>query len=141
VVISAVEEKNGGKLVTTEYVEMGGKRRPAQVRLVSADGVFLVAENGRKYDEPWCILKLPYREGQKWETRLRGRGFEADGTMRTGPIETVRVPVGEVSAVRIEWEFTIGQNRHTATHWYAHGIGLVRVNETLKLKSFTLGKD
>lgn len=140
VVISAVKElKDGSKLVTTENVGPDGKRTPDMVRRVSADGIFLVSENGQDYDEPWCVVQLPHREGRVWETRVREKGAEDVGKRTAGPIEKVRVLAGEFLAARIDWEFTRGAITYKATYWYANGIGLVQ-SDDLKLKSFTPGK-
>jgi hypothetical protein len=99
---------------------------------VGPKGIFLVAECGRDYARPWCLFKLPHKEGDKWET---GHG----APMIAGPVEKVKVPAGEIVAARVEWG--AGQN-HVATYWYARGIGLVWMqgNPTWKLKSFTPGK-
>jgi hypothetical protein len=142
IVISEVkEEKDGAKLVTTEKLDEDGKMTPFVVERISAEGIFIVSEMGQKYDEPWCILKLPHRPGQTWETRLRGRDFDADGTMTAGPLEKVKVPLGEFSAARVDWEFKLNGARRKVTFWYAHGVGLVRQNENWELKSFTPGKE
>jgi hypothetical protein len=144
VTITAVEvEDDGSKLVTTEYVGNDGKRTPEHVLRVSSAGVFLVSERGQPYVKPWCTLKLPYHEGQTWETNSR-YGFEKvddPGLRRAGLIEKVRVPAGEFSAARVDWERTTnGKTERRATYWFAHGVGLVRLDDDLKLKSFTPGK-
>jgi hypothetical protein len=142
IVISAKEEKGEYTLVTTEWVDDAGKRTPHMVTRVSVEGVFLVAEGGQKYENPWCILKLPHREGQTWETRWRyteKEGYNV-GTMTAGPFEKVRVPAGAVTAARIEWECGAAASGKV-TYWYAHGIGLVKMDENMVLKSFAPGKD
>jgi hypothetical protein len=138
IVISDVTVQDGAKLVTTEWVGENGARTPHMVTRVSTEGVFLVSESGEKYDEPWCIVKLPHRAGQEWETRVRGRGFKIDGKMTAAPMQKVRVPAGEFTAAPVEWE--VSPNSGKTTNWYAHGVGLVRLNEQMKLKSFTPGK-
>jgi hypothetical protein len=134
IVISAVkEEKDGAKVVTMEYVD-AGKRNPYQVRRVSSQGVFVLADSGREYVEPLCIVRFPHREGNTWAAnphQLKGRRV-------AGPFEKVRVPAGEYSAARITWETDDGQ---TGTNWYVDGIGLVKGTDYMKLKSFTPGKE
>lgn len=140
IVISAVEDKDGAKLVTTEYVSADGKRSPHMVQYVSEKGLFLVAERGKKYDSSWCILKWPHREGDAWETQLKGP-FDGRGTMTAGPLEKVKVPAGEFTAGRVEWELSLrNQPPSKSTYWYARGIGLVRLDDHMLLKSFTPGK-
>jgi hypothetical protein len=66
--ISSVEVKNGQKHVVTEWVNADGTRRHHMTRALSDKGIFLVAESGSNYSEPWCVFKLPHKEGQKWDT-------------------------------------------------------------------------
>ncbi len=148
VVVSRVEDRDGAKLVTTEFVGGDGRRTPHAVVAVSADGVFLVAERGTALAEPRCLLKLPYREGQTWRSAWGGL-VEA---RTAGPWEKVKVPAGEFVAVRVRSKHAhdlIGDDG-SATSWYAHGVGLVRyadgggqirLENDLVLKSFTPGKD
>jgi hypothetical protein len=138
IVISEVkEEKDGSKLVTTEYVA-DGKRTPHQVKRVSTQGVFVLVDSGQKFEEPLCIVKLPHREGRTWETSHRrvGEMDESRGRRVAGPIEQVRIPAGEFSAARIKWELNGGKG----TNWYINGVGLVKADEYMQLKSFTPGK-
>jgi hypothetical protein len=138
--ITSAEGKNGAVHVTTEWIARDGTRFPHMVVTVSEQGVFLVAEQGHTYHAPWCILKLPHRRGQEWETRV-GKGGDAPqiGKMMSGPWEQVKVPAGEFTAARVEWRYPIGEKNvpPTVTYWYAGGIGLVRLGNSMKLKSFT----
>ncbi|AMV29517.1 hypothetical protein VT84_34300 [Gemmata sp. SH-PL17] len=128
--ISQVEEKNGAALVTTEYVHAGGKRSHHMTLSVSDKGIYLVAEHGSTYPVPWCIFKLPHKEGQTWTTEGHG------GDMKSGPVEKVKTPAGEILAARVDWECNPGQ---VVSYWYADGFGLVRMSgpASVSLKSFT----
>lgn len=140
IVISAVkEEKDGSKLVTTEYVE-DGKRTPHQVKRVSTQGVFVLVDGEQKFEEPLCLVRFPHREGRTWETchRLVGEMAESKGRRVAGPFEQIRVPAGTFSVARIEWELNAGPK---GTNWYANGIGLVKGSKYMELKSFTPGKE
>jgi hypothetical protein len=141
VVTEVQEEKDGAKLVTTEKIGADGKRTPYLVTRISAEGVFVVAEGRRKYDEPWCILKLPHRPGRTWQTEVSGNGPAGIATMKTGPIEKVTVAAGTFLAARVEWELKYKGGGRKATCWYAHGVGLIQMDENMKLTTFTLGKD
>jgi hypothetical protein len=117
-------------------------RSPHQVTLFSAAGVFLVAAGGPKYDEPRCLLKLPHRPGQTWKFKTGGEGW----TLTAGPVEKVKVPAGESSAARVGLELkltdrVLGEMTLKTTLWYVNGVGLVRMGEHTKLKSFMPGKD
>jgi hypothetical protein len=141
IVISDVTENaDGSKLVTTEYVRGNGTRAAHMVRRVSPEGLFLVAESGVKYAEPWCLLKLPHEPGQVWETNSRRVNEGSDSICRTtaGPVEKVRVGAGEFVAVRVDREIPRGGMR--ARYWYASSVGMVRLDDDMKLKSFAPGK-
>jgi hypothetical protein len=140
ITVSKVEVKDAETLVTTEHVLKGDQRTPHMTVSVSAKGIFLVAETGSLYDAPWCMLQLPHREGQSWETKpARGGAVVVNGTMKSGPIEKVKLPTGEVTAMRVDWDLGRGQS---AKFWYAHGLGLVKMegSPNRTLKSFTPGK-
>ena len=130
--LAKVEEKHGAKLLTTEFVLADGTRSHHMTLSVGDKGVYLVAERGATYEKPWCICKLPHKEGDAWQTE----GHGAD--MASGPLERLKTPAGEFTAVRVDW----GVNGATAKYWYAQGVGLVRMSggATLDLKSFTPGK-
>jgi hypothetical protein len=132
IVIAKVEDKDGGKLITTEYAPEGGQRSHHMTQHVSEKGVFLVAEQGRTYPKPWCLCKLPHRVGDTWGTEGHG------GDMKSGAVEKVKMPVGEFTAARVDWDIGGGQG---ATYWYVQGVGLVSMGGATnkKLKSFTLG--
>jgi hypothetical protein len=141
VITEVKEEKDGAKLVTTEKLDENGKRTPYQVTRLSTEGLFLVAEGRRKYEEPWCILKLPHRPSQTWKAEVSGNGPPGIATMTAGPMEKVNVAFGEFSAVRIDWELKYKGGGRKVTCWYVHGLGLVQMDENMKLKSFTPGKN
>jgi hypothetical protein len=135
ITISSVEDKDGAKLITTEYVRPGGNCH-YMTWSVRASGVFLVAEDGRTYPTPWCVFKLPHKEGDTWKTEGHG------GDRKAGPMEKVKVAAGEILAARVEWDLGGGR---IASYWYADGIGLVKMDSVggpgKELKSFTRGQE
>lgn len=134
ITVAKVEEKDGAKLVTTEYVRPNGNAHHMTLSVGPA-GVFLVAEGGRTYPTPWCIFRLPHREGDTWKTEGHG------GDMRAGPMEKVKVPAGEIAAARADWDLGGGR---TVSYWYADGMGLVKMGgggADKELKSFTRGEE
>lgn len=131
--IGKVEDGKGEKLVTSEYVR-AGVRSHHMTWSVRDTGVFLVSENGNTYAKPWCIFKLPHKEGDTWKTEGHG------GDMRAGPVEKVKTLAGEIEACRVDW--LIDPNR-VVKFWYAPRIGLVATDGGIfhSLKSFTAGKE
>ena len=142
-VISRSEEVETGRLVTTEWLGADGTRTPYWVMSVTKDDVRLVAQLGEMNDAPWCFIKLPHRSGKTWEVRFSHSGREFKGMIAARPMERIKVPAGEFSAARIDCVFISEGwvDELKVTCWFAHGVGLVQMDENRKLKSFTPGKD
>lgn len=141
ITISKVEVKDGEQLITTEHILADGRRTPHMVVSVSEKGIFLVTEGGAPYDAPWCLCQLPHREGQSWETKPARKGnILVNGSMKSGPVEKLKLPTGEVAALRVDWD--MGTNR-VVNYWYAPGLGLVKMDGSgvRTLKSFKPGKE
>ena len=142
-VVTEVEKVADWALVTTEQVETAGLI-PYQRVVVSPKGLFLISEGGAEYDPAWCTLRLPHNPGAMWETTSTRRdGLVTVRERRTAKKEEmVKTPAGEFLAVVVESENLSrdGLNESTDTRWYAPELGLVRLNDELVLKSYTLGK-
>ena len=94
-VVTKVEVKENEKIVTVEEVAKDGTKKPYQVVSVRPDGVYLVAESGRKYDTPWCVFKTPAVVGQEWETATsQGKDWMIRGTKKVIAEERLKVPAG-----------------------------------------------
>jgi hypothetical protein len=142
IVSSAVKEVDGAKLVTTELVGDDGKRTPQAVTRVSAEGVFLAEEGGWKFGESWCLYKQLHRPGRTWKVEFATRRAQRVWVVTAGPVEKVRVPAGEYTAARVEWELSEDDGpRQKQTYWYADNVGMVQMDDSMKLKSFTPGTE
>jgi hypothetical protein len=138
-VVTAVEQKDGGKLVSVAREE-AGKRVPVEKILVSGKGLARVGAGGNDLGYELHLLSLPITPGQKWK-------FGATEVTVVG-FERIEVPAGTFTAVRVEKVVPLGLPV-TFTYWYAPEVGVVRrmteVGERGKgvvevLKSFTPGK-
>jgi hypothetical protein len=142
-VVTEVGKLADWTVVTTEQVEITGLI-PYQKALVSLKGLFLLSEGGAAYDPTWLTLRLPHNPGAMWETTSTRRdGLVTVRERRTAKKEEmVKTPAGEFLAVVVESENLScdGLYESTDTRWYAPEVGLVRLNDELVLKSFTLGK-
>lgn len=140
IVASKVEDADGGKRITLDRLNADNTRTHHMTMLVSAKGMYLAVELNDPYDAPWCMLQLPHVAGQTWDTKPARKGqVLVNGTMKAGPVEKVKVPAGEIEAIRVEW--SLGGNQ-AATYWYAPGYGLVQQSggTNWQLKSITAGK-
>jgi hypothetical protein len=144
-VVTAVEEKDGAKLVTVGYQSRDGVVS-TNIVSVSEKGLAVVAWLD-DLGEPLWLLKLPHAAGSKWDAvidlpgRLHLKGAMADG----GP-DRVLVPAGEFRAIRITSNFPSHDRkiRVVKTVWYAPRVGKVKEvrGDTVEvLKSFTPGED
>jgi hypothetical protein len=142
-VVTAVEDKDAGKLVTVEK-EVSGKITPLWTVSVSEKGLFQIAEGKEKLEVPLPLLILPAKRGDKWELDHTSRSAKLKGTVSVGEVEQIEVPAGKYAALRVDWDYKIDDTPQRRTFWYAPGVGMVkmktRINE-LRLKSFHLGKD
>jgi hypothetical protein len=70
------------------------------------------------------------------DLRVREETDVAD-RMTAGPVETVRVGADEFRAARVDREIPAWVRK--GKYWYAPGIGLIRMDDDMKLASFTPG--
>lgn len=145
-VVTKAEPKDGAILVTVGLVDSDGLITHFQTMEVSRRGLREVENHGRKYDPPVPHLRLPHTPGAKWQSPISLDG-EARGTneMRAGAVEKVKVPAGTFQAVRVDTLSTSPEGKQQRlTHWYAPGVGLVRVTyrpgSSCDLKSFEPGR-
>lgn len=148
-VVTAVEQKGGATLVTVGH-ESQGEVMPHHVMSVSSKGVFVTSAVGGEMTEPFCVLRLPHRPGNKWEAVFAGKQWgRVVGTAAAFGPEEVEVPAGKYQAVRVESETPFIDGRKgsaKATTWYAAGVGVVKevradAGSVRVLKEFTPGTD
>lgn len=147
-VVTAAEATGGATIVSTGR-RIGDRVTPGEVIAVSADGLAWVGTGAETYDPPVRRLRLPIRSGESWAIESTGPEIHLKGKATVHGPEAVKVPAGEFTAVRVDFEYTFnGQVRCREQRWYAAGVGEVksviemapgRPVETV-LKKFTPGK-
>jgi hypothetical protein len=137
--VTAVEEKNGAKIVT-----IGDNWKVA----VSEQGLFEMENSGEKYSPPLCLLKLPSQPGDKWTTHPMFMQAKIDLENMFVGLEVVEVPAGKFTALRVDSEFTECGKTLRIRSWFAPGIGPIKttmkgpdVDVVVVLKSFAPGKE
>ena len=116
---------------------------------VSKEGVFSlgwaleeVEARQIKYDPPLLLLKLPHKEGDKWDPDQKTGKWPRVA----GKIEKITVPAGTFEAIRVEQEspdFPSGKLSRSVW-WFAPRVGLIKMTygDTVEqMKSFTLPKE
>ncbi len=147
-VVMEVEDKDGAKIVTMGFLSRG-KVEPHNVVSVSDKGLCIVDTNVSDLDEPMWLLKLPHKDGNKWDFVIAPAAIgKWKGTAVASGPDKVEVPAGKFEAIRVELDITFAGDRTRITTWYAPGVGNVKeihkseFNERVEvLKSFTPGKD
>jgi hypothetical protein len=145
-VVRTVEKKDNGIIVSVEF-EDGGKWCPVEKVLVSTRGLFLMERGGSAFDPPVCILKLPHKPGEEWETVTTFVEREFRFKHKALDPESVRIPAGQFKALPVVQELRMtgsGAELWPQTYWYAPGVG--RIKSTTdgglleELESFTASK-
>jgi hypothetical protein len=119
--VTAVEDKQGVKVVTVGRIHHDGKVYTHRIRRVSDQGVWQIESVGfEDHRTPWVFLKLPHKPGQTWED---DRNDKENSLAAHGP-ERVKVPAGEFNAIRVEWRKR-GEPKSDPIHaeWYAPRVG------------------
>ncbi len=141
-VVTAVKERGGAKIVSVGRVERDESVSPLMTMAVTGTGLYRLERLGRKLDPQETWLKLParskdtweYLTGDSWLSERPKACFEVLGT------EEVTVPAGTFQAIGVRCI----QNGRMVTNWYAPDVGLVKTTAATweeVLKSYTLGKD
>jgi len=141
--ITAVKSRGDNVLVTVLRVDQFGTKREAQIK-ITKKGLFQLTGGPADIHPPMWLLKLPHRDGAKWETFTGAAGTLAS-TVTAHGAENIEVHAGKFEAIRTETIYPnkVGPNI-VGKEWYAPGIGLVKevFGEHVKvLKSITPGKD
>ncbi len=145
-VVTAVEEKDGGKLVTVAAaLEKDGPLVPVEKTLVCEKGLFLVWVGGSACQPPICLLKHPPQPGDKWETLSTVDYVPLRELNEVSGPEEVSVPAGLFQAVGVSSNGTggFGGTWSRTTTWYAPGVGAIKKvsggRDVFVLESFNPG--
>lgn len=139
--VTAVEDKDGVKVVTVGRFHDDGKVYTNRTRRVSDRGVWQTEGEGcEPFRTPWVHLKLPHKPGQAWEDDEHSK----DTSLTAHGPEKVKVPAGEYDAIRVE-KRKRGEPKSDPiqTDWYAPRVGIVQVRSgtlLIVMKEFTPGK-
>jgi len=109
---------------------MGGQSSREYVA-VDAQGIksYMAVMQGQQipYDPPLVRLKLPYRQGDAWQSTISQFGMTMNTSFQSAGSERVQTPAGTFDCVKVQSSMTLpGQAPMTSTTWYADGVGPVR---------------
>jgi hypothetical protein len=85
------------------------------------------------------LLKNPLSNGDSWQWKGKGMmGLDIDESNKVSGSETVSVPAGKFTAMKVTTQVVQGGAPVTKTYWYAPGVGLVKsMTDTGSVKSTT----
>lgn len=141
-------QRMGTAVLVTKRRTVGDKDdEPPDRVLLSDGGVYTLSTGDFIYPTPFCLVRLPFKKGETWETTHSGAQGETIQTKYTSVgEEEVEVPAGKFRSLRIEMEAVHNGETESRTNWYAPGPGLVQAKQKYKdqettyvLKSFTPG--
>ncbi len=77
-------------------------------------------------DPPVLRVKLPYRQGDAWQSTTSQFGMTMSTSFQSSGNERVQTPAGSFDCVKVQSNITIpGQAPISSTTWYADGVGPV----------------
>jgi len=140
--VTAVSERGGAKIVTVGQVAADESVKPLMTMTVTGTGLYRTERVGRTLYAPEVWLQLPAERDQSWDYPTGDPTILPRPTSRQRVIgtESVTVPAGTFRCIGVNSYY----NGHTLTCWYAPDVGLVKTEAatwTEVLKSYTPGKD
>jgi len=132
--LAAIDEIAGIKAGRLEAVLNGNTVATEHVGQ-TAEGVFRYRNNGVDISPPFCMLKYPPKDGDKWEGQFNAGGMVGKFQCQAHEVE-VEVPAGKFKAVRIDMKVQEGGTSATTSYWFADGVGMVR--QTIEIPNLNI---
>lgn len=127
--VAGSEEVKGVKCARVEG-EIAGQGKSASWFAADADGIRMYKFKGPQaeieFGKPPLQIKLPFKQGDKWQARLPLEQ-PVDSEMESAGKETIKVPAGTFECIRINTVVTMGNNKIVSSTWYADGVGQVQL--------------
>lgn len=149
--ITEAETKDDVTTITIEWEHFNkqdGQRTLKEKLAVSTKGVFRVSIGGSELKPPKCLLKLPVKKGDTWDTSFTCSGTKSVGEAVASEPEEVKTPAGTFTAIPVHYTYTIDKRTQHMVYWFAPQMGIVKHDFTgykqeskvTTLKEFTLPK-
>lgn len=140
--VTAVEKRGAATLVAVGLGHKQGWMIPWGKKVVSGDGLF----EAEPFDPPLPLLRNPPTPGRRWMWEGTYEKQKRSQTRTVRGSETVSVPAGKFTAVKVETVETRAGQDHQFRYaeWYARDVGRVKVvhdNIVEVLVKFTAPKD
>jgi len=143
--VTEARQNGAAKFVTVRVLQGDFTSEPWRHE-VSDKGIYRVAVGDAVLESPECILRLPFRKGETWETTRIDQGETVTHKFASADEEEVEVPAGKFRCLRVEAECVFKGVTWKRTLWYAPRVGMVKAVDkdnhsvlTTVLKSFAAG--
>jgi len=120
-------EEIGGVMCARLEARLANKKTSSEYVRVTDKGVYRHQASEQGISPPLLFLKLPFKEGDKWDVESKTLGLAVKGTF-TVSRGAVKVPAGEYKDVIIcrSNNFKIADKEISLTYWFAKGVGIVK---------------
>ena len=144
--IAKIEKIDGKPLARLECEARG--QVVASEHLTSTDkGIFRHRFNGIDFSPPVCLVKLPVKEGETWETEVKAGKATNKIACKVMGNEEVTVGSGKYKALKTSVEVEENGQKVLSTYWFAANVGIVKqvieigpTKYTMELEKFKMGK-
>jgi hypothetical protein len=122
---------NGTATVTSKLVNAPQGLDAGESYELRKDGVYAISVGASHFDPPALAMPATIEKGKTWSYTTKALEMTMNAAAKVAGIETVKVPLGEFKAWRIETTITLrGQAGTTAkvedVSYYVEGIGVVK---------------
>jgi hypothetical protein len=140
-----VDKVDGQQLFESVREIDGRASGGGQILSANENGLFRHRTNGQDVMPPLCMVKYPFKPGEKWTSRVKIGDRETEISASAGEPTEVEVPAGKFTAYPVTMiEEQNGATQQT-TYWYAADVGCVLQTGTrdgkpwytYRLKKFT----
>jgi hypothetical protein len=135
--IAKIETIDGKSLARLETV-VNGMVAATEHLSSTPQGVFRHRINGVEATPPVCILRYPFKDGEKWEAETTVGPQHLKLASRNGESEEVTSPAGKYKTVSVVTETNVNGAQINNTCWYAPDVGIVKQNTEIAGKNINL---
>jgi hypothetical protein len=115
-----------GKALAVQETELNGMIMATEHLSSTSKGVFRHRMNGIAMNPPACILKYPFKDGERWETPLAVGATRFSMAFESVRAEDVTTPSGKYKTVAVMGTATLDGTKTGSTCWYAPDVGIVK---------------
>lgn len=122
---------DGTVTVTSKLVNAPNGLDAGESYELRKDGVYAIGVGTSRFDPPFLAMPAKIEKGKTWSYTTKALGATMNAAAKVTGVETVKVPLGEFKAWRIETTMTLRSEAGTTAKvedvsYYAEGVGVVK---------------